>query len=319
MNAFTPRIVALAVVAALGAAAALPASAGPLTSVKSLDGSIDFAATQFDDVLPVQSDSSTTLISNSFTSPGSPFSTTASYIGDTANGRLGVNVDVANGNYAASHASYTEVVTNTTDHDLDLSFSFYIKPGQVQFVGTPSPDSAFWEGSAALRGAIVWDTIDNIEFSDPIWGFSASAFGDSLTGVGLDANTDNAPGFKLNAGDNGFTYDAYQYTLSLGKLGAGQTRELGYFLDAEGFYNEAFCGCTTVTRFSALVEGPVGGHVSVGAFDPSGIGGTPGVQYLAVAAVPEPQTWAMLGVGLLVAAGAARRRGQLSLRTRAAA
>ena len=318
MKPFALRAVTVAAFAAACVSAASPAMAvplPPLISEKSVSGAIFFGAT---DSVPSQlviSNSSDSFISDRFPAP--PDTPIARYIGDTGNGRLGANVDVANGNFAASQVHYTETVTNNTDHDLDLYFSFYLTPGQAQLVGTPT-DGTFWEGTANFRGDIVWDTSENFADAQSLWSVSANVLGDSDNGFFNSTDTSLAPGFKFVATDTGYTYDAYQYTLALGRLGAGESKELGYFLNSEGFYREVRVGSISQSAFSAIVVVPAGGHSAVGAFDPLGIVTKPGTQFLAVA-VPEPSTWAMLGVGLLAVAGVARRRASVSAKVRRAA
>ena len=307
MKPFTSIVAALAAIALLGIGTAPLASAGALTSVRQLDGAIGFSPTDVDPPSLVVSDTGFPLIANSY----SPLETpppVASYIGDAGNGRFGANVDVRGGNFASSHILYSETVTNSTDHDVDLTFSFYLRPGQVQLVGTPT--DRFWEGSADMSAGIVWDKPDDVDFAPTIWAVSASIVGDSVGGLFPETHTEKAPGFEFVATDTGFTYAAYEYSLALGKLGAGQTKELQYFMDVSGFYREdAPCNCNR-SAFAAIVDD--GGHAAVGAFDPLSLGGTPGIHYLAV--VPEPETWAMFGLGLIALFGAARRRAGVATR-----
>ena len=202
MKPFALRAVALAAFAAACVLAASPAMAAApqLISEKTVSGAILFGAT--DSVPPqlVISNSSDSFISGRFPDP--PGTPTARYIGDTGNGRLGANVDVANGNFAASQVNYTETVTNNTNHDLDLYFSFYLKPGQAQLVGTPT-DGTFWEGTANFRGDIVWDTPENFADAPSIWSVSANMLGDSANGFFNSTDTSLAPGFKFVATDTG--------------------------------------------------------------------------------------------------------------------
>ncbi len=312
MKPFTFRNAVVAMAGTLGVAVALSAAAAPgLLSEKNLEGIIEAQPTQFD-VLDGVTDSDSTFISNSFGFDGGP--AVASYIGDTRDGRLGVNIDVSGGAYANSSAVYTESVTNTTAGDLDLTFSFYLRPGQLQFSGLPLPEGPLWEGTMALSGRVMWG---GEESGDILWSVAATVLGFSGEPITSFTDVSNAPGFGFTETDTGLTYDAYQYTVALGKLGAGQTKTLTYSLYAEGFYNEE-CQCERQTSFVAALDGALGGSAHVGALDPFGVVVTPGIQYLAVA-VPEPETWAMVAVGLLAAAGVARRRVTGAARERSAA
>lgn len=319
MKPFTPRFVALAafssccmVMAPVPSSAATP----PFTSEKAFYGAIDFQQTQLDPIdFNVVHDAGFPAIANSY--PAVPARPVASYLGDGDNGRFAANVDVDGGRYAASRVLYTETVTNASDHALDLTFNFYLRPGQVQVLA--SPTAAYWEGTASMFAGIAWDTPERVAFTPLIWTASADVLGDANSGF---SNISDAtlgpvferPDFVFKATDAGFTYDAFQHKIHLATLGVGETKVLEYFMNVSAYYSEQQgCGCEPGT-FAAVRD--VAGHSVAGAYDPFGIVETRGIKYLAVA-VPEPQIWVVLALGLIAVVAVARRPAAVGARATA--
>lgn len=228
---------------------------------------------------------------SAFVDTGGMFGASTSYYGEPSTGTTVLRLLAGDGIRATSSLIYTAQVTNTGTQAIDLSFSFFIGNGRVRFDNYFNGD---FTGDARLTGNISWG-------GTSLWGIDLATTG-SNDGSGAVFDTTYTPSgaasdFSVYDNGDSLTYDAYAKTLGLGLLGAGETRQLVYTLEAEGFYTG-----TNDTDFYGY-----GGQAVVGAFDPFGFDGRPEDFVGGVAAVPEPETYAMLGIGLATLALARRR------------
>jgi len=239
---------------------------------------------------------------------GGRFGQNTFFNGDLATGTTNVRVlaGAAEAGVATSSSIvYSALVRNDTATDIaGLTFSFFIGRGRVAVQS--EYESTAYSGYAGLVGEIYWgDT--------KLWGVNlgvssiGTVDGDgNLQRVhGQDFTTDGAAGdFTVAGSDAEYYYDPYAKTLDLGILAAGDERLLTYTLGGVGEY---------VGGGGGDMYG-YGGQAIVGAFDPFDFEGRPvdefgnplpgGLQ----APIPEPGTYAMLGLGLAMLSGLARYR-----------
>jgi hypothetical protein len=202
---------------------------------------------------------------------------------------------------------YSALVRNDTDTAITgITFSFFIGRGRVavqsEYESTP------FNGYAGLSGEITWgDTV--------LWGvdldvYSAGIYDSQENFVRTSDHALSRRGaaddFNVTGSDAEYFYDPYAKTLDLGVLAAGEERLLTYTLGGIGEY---------VGGGGGDMYG-YGGQALVGAYDPFDFDGRPvdefgnplpgGLQ----APIPEPGTYAMLGIGLATLFGVTRRRRQ---------
>ncbi len=238
-----------------------------------------------------------------------PFGQSSFYFGDIGTGATNIRVLTAlpnKGNVVETTLVYTALVTNDTDRYQEVSFSFFIGNGRVG-VNAPNGGSSSglpitYAGQASLVSAIEWG-------GDRVWGvdLSVDTARDDRTVIAANSAADFV---THEYGDDAIYYDSYSGNLGLGLLSPGQSKYLQYNITGTAFY--------TSENEDAGFYG-YGGRAVVGNADPFAFDTTPippsdftGNDQLAfatmTAAVPEPESYAMLGLGLLGVAWVARHR-----------
>ena len=205
-----------------------------------------------------------------------------------------------------SRFQFTDVITNTATTDQQFSMDFLINAGQLEtrvYESVPRTGefleagygisisfggSTLFESGALLRqvGVGVFDTSANLSQS-----------GTSLGGVLTNPQT-GAPDTFL------YSWDAFAGTLDLGLLTAGASETLAYNIltFGNGVFSSCGSGCGA-TRAS------IGDPLNV-----SSIGGPDTISSMPVAAVPEPETYALMLTGLGIMGWAVRRKKKLAVR-----
>ncbi len=252
-----------------------------LTGTLTADGTVLVTGTTPPDASPIQG----------YAYTGSPWESTSFYFGEPETGTTNLRVLAGEGIRARSTLIYTAQVSNTGTTAIDLSFSFFIGRGQVRIDSYSGND---FTADASLFGSITWG-------GNTLWGVDLDVAGSRADGVGSVvtnvSKTGAASDFSTFDSGDTIDYDPYAKTLGLGLLGAGESRTLVYTLEGEGYYTG-----TAQTEFYGY-----GGQAVVGAYDPFDFDGRPADFAGGVAAVPEPGTYAMLGIGLATLALARRR------------
>ncbi|MFO1320240.1 MAG: PEP-CTERM sorting domain-containing protein [Burkholderiales bacterium] len=224
------------------------------------------------------------------------------FYGDVSTGTTVVRVLAGKNRDVLSELVYEAVVTNTTDGAIDLDFRFFIGRGRVGIDHQTYGDS--FSASAALDATITWgDT--------PLWRVYLGMTGSGAPGEfgGIESYTPtiersaSASAFSASASGSNIYYDPYAGTLGLGLLGAHESKVLSYRIAASGYY----------TTDAEIDMYGYGGQAVVGNTDPFDFSGRPADEFGnplpgGVQAVPEPETYAMLSVGLVALGVAAHRR-----------
>lgn len=239
---------------------------------------------------------------------GGRFGQSTVYNGDIATGSTNIVVLAGaseTGVAAMSRIVYSALVHNDTSTAISgITFSFFIGGGRVA-VQSEFESSPF-SGYAGLSGEITWGDTE-------LWGVDLDVYSSgSVDGDGNFVRTFDhalsrrgaADDFDVSGSEAEYFYQPYAKTLDLGILAAGEERLLTYTLGGVGEYVGG--GGDDMYGY--------GGQAVVGAFDPFSFDGRPvdefgnplpgGLQ----APIPEPGTYAMLGLGLATLFGVTRRR-----------
>lgn len=240
---------------------------------------------------------------------GGLFFSQSMFYGDVTTGTSAVRVLAGRNRDVLSELVYEAVVTNPTDTPMDLNFHFFIGRGRVG-IDHQSYGDAF-SGSAALDATITWN---DVELWRVYLGMTGSGTFDGVSSIETYSPTieksASAAGFTAYESGSNIYYDPYAGTLGLGILGAHETRTLTYRVAGSGYY----------TTDAEIDMYGYGGQAVVGNTDPFDFEGRPVDEFGnalpgGIQPVPEPETWAMLGVGL-VALGVESRRRRRSDRAR---
>jgi hypothetical protein len=204
-----------------------------------------------------------------------------------------------------SRSSWSAVVTNNSAVAQQIDFSFYLPQVELgvsrAYVGYV--DGAY-QGNANFKAAIKWGAAD-------VWGLDLSVSAKSVDRNSTDnylvnADISNAPGYtRQELASTNFPIfatqvlygDPYAAKLDLGTLASGESRTLTYSLQSQASY-------IVNTESESYSYGGLAWSTAV---DPLRINRDFGV---IVSAVPEPQTYAMLLVGVLLIGSARRLRQQ---------
>lgn len=291
-----PKPVAVAVALA---ALALSGDAAALTVTQSLQGTIIVNAGD-----PPEAQDFTTsgnVYGDAYT--GGRYGQRSSFNGDLPTGSTNIRVLAGRSYQTESSLVYSALVKNDSATDIDLTFSFFIGRGRAAVLN--EYETAAYDAYAGLSGEIIWG--DTNLWSVDLDVYSSGAVVDGALQRTTDhafSRTGAAGDFEISGSGAEYFYSPYAKTLGLGSLAAGEERLLTYTLSGIGEY----VGGSDGDSYG------YGGQAVVGAYDPFDFDGRPvdefgnplpgGLQ----APVPEPGTYAMLGIGLATLFGVVRSR-----------
>ncbi len=213
-----------------------------------------------------------------------------------------------------SELSWSDSYTNTSATAEDISFDFLIWGGSLNTWGADttgeSAESSYWI-DILVNGASLWS--------------SSASLTSATTGTSLNETGTSLGGTLSTYSDGGYySWADSTTTLDLGTLGAGETLTLEYIMggSASGVGTlDTSTNCYWEYEGELLLEGQfieeegylcggVSSNMSIG--DPFGFSSAPSlsptISGTAVASVPEPETFLLLGAGVFAMSLVSRRR-----------
>lgn len=301
-----PKPIALAVALA---ALTLSGHAAALTVAnESMVGTISVDGVTVSDQTASTASGNLSIYGSAYT--GGRFFNDTFYSGDLPTGSTNIRVlagAAESGVGTESKIVYSALVRNDTATAITgITFSFFIGRGRVAVQS--EYESTAYNGYAGLSGEITWGDTE-------LWGVDLDVYSSgSVDGDGNFVRTFDhalsrrgaADDFVVSGSDAEYYYEPYAKTLNLGILAAGEERLLTYTLGGIGEY---------VGGGGGDMYG-YGGQALVGAYDPFDFDGRPADEFGnplpggLQAPIPEPGTYAMLGLGLATLFGVTRRRRQ---------
>ncbi len=231
-----------------------------------------------------------------------------------ASGVMGVG-NYGNGTSYSSQSelSWSDSYTNTSATAEDISFDFLIWGGALSTWGVDttgeSAESSYWI-DILVNGASLWSS--SASLTSATTGTSLNETGTSLGGT-----------FSTSSTGGSYYWDDSTTTLDLGTLGVGETLTLEYIMGGNalgvgildtttscyGEYEGEFLADGQFIEEGGYFCGGVNSSMSIG--DPFGFSSaplSPTISGTAVASVPEPETFLLLGAGVFAMSLVSRRR-----------
>lgn len=255
----------------------------------------------------------------------------SSFAGDAATGESRVSATSSGAPLATlvdTTLVFRQTVVNPYATAQQVGFEFHIPRSRAYLtLGSGTSIQSFsaiasFIGDISWGGQTAWSIAYGIEGSGsvgqgggtlvksgPTLSSSASGFTvlDLQGSIYLSSDTiDDVEVFGLS-GDGTVMSDSYTGYLDLGVIGPNQSVELSYTLAGSASFEATYRDNSSAGAYG------YGGYAQAGGFDPFGIDFSPdptdgGIQIVFTQAVPEPGTYALMAIGLLGVAGAARRR-----------
>ncbi|WP_229218028.1 PEP-CTERM sorting domain-containing protein [Rugamonas apoptosis] len=201
-----------------------------------------------------------------------------------ATGELATATDLAASGSVVASASWHDTIVNSGAAAQNYTFHFALSDGKLEVGGWTGDENlrdfrASYTAEVLVNGVAVWHAEQGLSLD-------GNGFHQSASGANIGSGTFSSTGARG-------TYElaGYTGTLNLGPVAAGQSLSVSYVLTSRGYWDDP-AGCAYEC-----------GRVTATIGDPLGVNSA-----RITAAVPEPETYAMLLAGLGLLGWAARRR-----------